>query len=303
MKKIMLSNKKSDKKTVVALGKFDGIHNGHARLLERAAQYASEHDALSVVYVMEPRGGERIMAMDEKTAVISSFGIDAVCIEPLTKEFMRLTPEEFVCSILRDGLNACHVVVGYNFRFGKDRSGDTLLLKSLCEAEGIGVTVIDCVYAASCGESVAVSSTEIRRLASLGRVEDIYPLLGRNYSLSGVVEMGKRLGKSLGFPTANIYRNKNEIALRPGVYMTKASFEGRSYFAVTNIGSNPTVEEPDGKWRIETHIPGFEGELYGLELTIEFLRFIREEKRFSSLEGLKAQLESDREYLKKQVGD
>lgn len=303
MEKIMLRNNSWDKKTVVALGKFDGIHNGHAKLLETASDYACKNDLLSLVYVMEPEGGERIMEIREKTDIIRSFGIDAVCIEPLTKEFMNMTPGEFVKNIIRDTLNACHVVVGYNFRFGKKRAGDTAMLETLCRAEGITVSVIDCVYAASRGEQVAVSSTEIRRLASEGRVDRIQPLLGRNYTLSGVVEQGKKLGRTIGFPTANIYRNKNEVVLRPGVYMTRICLDGTIYYGITNIGSNPTVEQPDGRWRIETCINSFDGDIYGEYITLEFLEFIREERKFASINELKSQLEADMQYVKKQVGD
>ena len=302
MKRIMLSDKEFSGKTVVALGKFDGIHTGHARLLECAAKYAADEGALSLVYVMEREGGERLTSADEKTDIIRSFGIDALCIELLTQEFMNMSPEEFVTGIIRDSLHACHVVVGYNFRFGKGRSGDAVLLQKLCTGHKISVTVIDCVYATENGERVAVSSSEIRRLASLGRMEDIVPLLGRNYSVSGIVKPGKRLGRTIDFPTANIYKDARSFPLRHGVYITRVCFGGGKYPAITNVGINPTVEQDDGIVKIESHIPGVDVDLYGRELTVEFVEYIREERRFSSIDELKNQLTRDKEDLKRQAG-
>lgn len=302
MNTIMLSNKEFSGKTVVALGKFDGIHTGHARLLECAAAYAAKEGALSLVYVMEPESGSKLTQADEKTKLISSFGIDALAIEPLTKDFMNMAPEAFVSDIIKNKLNACHVVVGYNFRFGKNRVGDTKLLEKCCKKYGISVSVIDCVYGDEHGKRVAVSSSEIRRLASLGHVDDIAPLLGRNFSVSGVVEKGKMLGKTLSFPTANIYKCRHTFLLKHGVYVTKTAIDGKYYLSLTNVGTNPTLEKSDDKVRIETYIPDFEGDLYGTELTVEFLEYIREEKKFSDVEGLKSQLERDKEYLKNIAG-
>ena len=133
MKTILLSNKNLSGKTVVALGKFDGIHKGHIKLLERASRVASELDVVSLVYIMEPEYGEKLTDLSEKKDVISSLGIDALCVEPLTQDFMSMSPENFVLQILSKQLNACHIVVGYNFRFGKDRIGNPHMLKALCE--------------------------------------------------------------------------------------------------------------------------------------------------------------------------
>ena len=304
MKTIMLSGKAFGGKTVVALGKFDGIHTGHARLLECAVSFAAQKEALGIVYIMEPRDGARLNATCEKSDIIRSFGIDALCIEPLTDEFMSMTPETFVADILKDKLNACHVVVGYNSRFGKNRSGDTGILKKLCADHGISLSVIDCVYAQSEGKSIAVSSSEIRHLASLGKVAQIIPLLGRSFSVSGEVMQGKKLGRTIDFPTANIYRRREEFPLKHGVYMTEVLVDGEVFGAVTNVGINPTVEHTDDIVKIESHIPDFDKDLYGKEITVRFLEYIREEKKFSSIDELKAQISRDKEYLtKQQAGD
>lgn len=297
MKKILLGNKALSGRTVVALGKFDGIHAGHAKLLEYVVDYASKYNAQSVVYAMEPESSVRITDFDERTEIIRSFGIDVLCTEQLTEEFMNMSPEEFVSKILQSGLDACHVVVGYNFRFGKNRSGDAKLLEVLCNQRGIGVTVADCVYISEKGDDVAVSSTLIRSLASEGRVDEIFPLLGRNYSISGVVQKGKQLGRTLDFPTANIYKIPEDIILKSGVYLTKVSFDDKSCYAITNVGTNPTVENPNGILRIESYLKNFVGNLYGKHITVEFVKFIRDEHKFSSATELRNQLVVDKKHL------
>ena len=294
MKTILLSNKNLSGKTVVALGKFDGIHKGHIKLLERASRVASELDVVSLVYIMEPEYGEKLTDLSEKKDVISSLGIDALCVEPLTQDFMSMSPENFVLQILSKQLNACHIVVGYNFRFGKDRIGNPHMLKALCENEGITVDVIECVYAEENGENIAVSSSEIRRMASMGEVEKIKHLLGRNYSVKGKVEHGKHLGRTINFPTANIYRKKREFALKFGVYKTIVTMDGQQYNAVTNVGINPTVDAPDENVRVESFIKNFDGDIYGKEIVVEFCAFIRDEMKLNSLDELKMQIEKDK---------
>lgn len=294
MEKILLSNRNPSGKTVVALGKFDGIHKGHIKLLKRALEIAQRLDTVSLVYVMEPEYGEKLTQTDEKKKIIAALGIDVLCTEHLTQEFMSMSPESFVSQVVAKKLNACHVVVGYNFCFGKNRSGDCSTLKHLCENEGIAVDVIDCVYVSDKGRDVAVSSSEIRRLANGGDVEKIKTLLGRNYSVRGMVEHGKHLGRTINFPTANIYREKRMFALKFGVYKTIVSFDGKSYDAITNVGINPTVDTPDEKVRIESYIKNFDGDIYGKEISVEFCTFLREEKKFSSLKDLKIQLQKDK---------
>lgn len=299
MNTVMFTNKSFSGKKVVALGKFDGIHTAHARLLECAAQCAAAEGVLSLVYAMEPSGGKRLTQTDEKSCLVRSFGIDALCIEPLTQDFMSMDAKTFVRDILKDKLDACRVVVGYNFRFAKDRSGDTEALKKYCKEHDIAVTVIDCVYGEEAGEQVVVSSSEIRRLASLGKVDALSPLLGRNYSVSGIVEKGKNLGSKLDFPTANIYKDMSTLPLKHGVYHTKAHFDGLDFDALTNVGTNPTVDMSDDVVKIETHIPCFDGDMYGKKLTVEFLEYIRDEKKFSTIDELKFQLKKDMEHLNK----
>lgn len=294
MKTTLLNTKPFCHQTVVAIGKFDGVHIGHAKLLETAAKTARRLNISAVAYITDNPSAQKLMTEDERRSLLRALGMDAVCTDELTGEYKRMTPAEFVYKIL-GALGARHVVVGYNFRFGCRRSGDVRTLEKLCAERGIGVTVVDCVYAGINGEKIAVSSTEIRSLLSRGDVQNAALLLGRRYSLCGTVCRGKELGHTIGFPTANLLFDDGAVPLANGVYATDVYLGGKKIGkGITNAGHNPTVDSPDGKTRVETCILGYDGNLYGKKIKLEFKAFMRGEVRFSSIDELKAQLEHDR---------
>lgn len=294
MKTLLLNTKPFCRKTVVAIGKFDGVHAGHAKLLETAVKTAEKMNVSAVAYITDNPAAQKLMTEERRRAVMCEIGIDAVCTDELTEEYKRMTPEEFVYKIL-GALGACHVVVGYNFRFGCKRSGSADTLRQLCAERGIGLTVVDCVYAEVDGEKIAVSSTAIRSMLSQGKTREAAILLGRRYSLEGTVAHGKELGRTLGFPTANLIFDDGTVPLLGGVYATDVYSDGAFLGkGITNVGHNPTVDNLDGKTRVETCILGFDGNLYGTKIKLDFKAFMRNEVKFSSIDELKTQLEHDK---------
>lgn len=282
---------------VVALGKFDGIHIGHSRLLSYTSQKARELGCAAAMYVISP--GKCNLA-DEKDMLntAKSLGIDVVYTDMLTPEYRAMTPQQFVKNIISSRLGAKHVVVGYNYRFGKERCGNTELLTEECAKYDIGVTVIDCVTADIEDDTVAVSSTEIRQRLAQGDVSAACVMLGRPYRIKGIVEHGRRLGHMIGFPTINFYPVGCLLPIKGGVYATRVTVDGETYKGITNIGCNPTVTN-NNALRVETHILDFNKDIYGKAVCLEFLEYIRGEKKFDSLEELSRQIDKDKEIAKK----
>ena len=282
--------------TVVALGKFDGLHIGHMQLLRQTAAIARKTGLYALAYTFRMPGREVLTSDDEKTALLTQSGMDGAHFEDLTDAFKRLTPEQFVKERLIRVWRARHIVVGFNYRFGRERIGDTALLLKLCEAYGIGLTVIDPVQAGG----AAVSSTRVRQAVACGDMPLVRTLLGRPYALSGEVMPGKRLGREIGFPTVNLYPDAHLILPQRGVYITGLHWNGVQYPAMTNVGLNPTVEHIR-RPKVETHVLDFDRELYGQRVQITFYQKIRDEQAFSGVEQLKQQLEHDvqvtRNYL------
>ncbi len=288
---IYLTPKVNNVSTAVAIGKFDSIHLGHIRLIKKASEYAKEHKLSSVVYTVKQKSDTLVSANeDERTKIIKLLGADMLCTDILDEEYSRQTPREFVENVLIKKLNAKYVLVGYNFKFGYRRQGDAVLLAELCKSYGIVCKVIDCVCDEE--ENIPISTTYIKELISGGKVDKVKNFLGRHYSLPGVVCHGKHLGREIGFPTANLCCLEGSIIPANGVYLTKIKGDMGEYYGITNIGTNPTVSS-DKNIKVETHIIDFTGDLYEKNLTIVFLKRIRDEKNFLSVENLKNQLEKD----------
>lgn len=283
-----LLNARPERDTVVALGKFDGLHIGHIRLLRQTADIAKKTGLYALAYTFRMPGRDVLTSDDEKTALLAQYGMDGAHFEDLTGNFMRLSPVQFVEEILIKNWRARHIVVGFNYRFGYNRIGDTALLLQLCEGYGVGLTVIDPVQRGG----AAVSSTRVRQAVSDGDMPLAQMLLGRPYALSGEVMPGKRLGREIGFPTVNLYPDIHLILPQRGVYVTQLLLDGGRYPAMTNVGLNPTVEHIR-RPKVETHLFDFDRELYGQRVRVEFLQKIREEHTFAGLQQLKEQLERD----------
>lgn len=284
--------------TCVALGNFDGIHLGHRKIVENCVQKAREEGLVSLVWSFRRHpehilkgnfSSGNIISLRDKEAILKELGIDHLFLEDFER-VRDFSPEEFCEKILIRQLSARFVFCGFNFRFGKNGSGDAAFLKNYLGAKGITVIAEEPV----CLGGFPVSSTRIRALLAEGEMEAVKTLLGRPYSIRFPVLHGKRLGRTIGFPTLNQVFPEEYVTPKKGVYAVRVTFDGREYFGVCNVGSRPTVDDDD-RVIAETHLLDFSGELYGKEVRVEFHRFLRAETKFSSLEELKLQIGKDRE--------
>ena len=291
---------------IATTGFFDGVHTGHRLVIERLVSLARERgdESLIISFWPHPRAvlqdGARelrlLETLDEKKARLRALGVDRIEILDFSRAFASLTAEEYLRDVLRDRFGVTTFLVGYDNRLGSD-----CLTASALEpiASRLGIELIELPplsqLEASAGlRGFEVSSTKIRKALQEGRVEEANEMLGYGYSLTGVVVAGNRMGRTIGFPTANL-RLYEPLKLVPGrgVYVVEAEVLGKKYRGMTDIGTRPTV---GGTFpTIETHILDFDEDIYGLPLTITFVRRLRDEIHFPSLEALKAQLELDRE--------
>ena len=293
---------------VVATGFFDGVHRGHRIVIDALVRAARERGTESVVITFWPhprnvlqndaRGLRLLTSPAEKETLLRSLGVDRVEVIPFTRAFSRLTTEEYLRDLVMGRFGADAIVLGPDNRIGYN-SGTTDQIASL--AEDLGLKVIR-TGPFVLGD-VTVSSTKIRAALGEGDVERAAAMLGYPYPLGGIVVEGNRMGRTLGFPTANI-QSSDPLKLVPsnGVYLTRVHTLGQDFYGMTNIGTRPTVtgvtegEALSRKVRtVETHIFDFDEEIYGLDIRIEFLQRIRDERRFASLAELQRQLAADRE--------
>lgn len=283
---------------VLALGNFDGVHRGHRKILDRVCRVASERGATPVVMTFDPhpprvvrpdKAPPLIMTKAQKLEAIAGAGLQGAAIVRFTPELSRWDPDTFVQRVLVDWLRVADVWVGANFLFGRDRAGNFSLLRVLGARYGFRAEKIDPIRY----KDFVVSSTRVRRLLSEGRVDEAGALLGHTFFLDGTVVEGARRGRTIGFPTANIATD-NELLPPHGVYATTATVGGVAYASVTNIGVRPTVDQA-GALSIETHIFDFAGDLYGQRVRVGFVQRLRDERRFESLDALKAQIAADSE--------
>lgn len=284
--------------TVVTIGTFDGVHIGHQKIINRLITVGKEKRLKSVVLTFFPHPRmvlqkssniKLLNTIEEREAILKSLGLDQMVIKTFTKEFANLSAEEFVENVLVDQLNANYIIIGYDHQFGKDRSANIDDLKRFGTEFGFEVEEIS----AQDVEDVAVSSTKIRTALNQGDIETANAFLGYNYFLTGTVVKGKKLGKQLGFPTANIHVAEDyKLIPKTGVYIVKGTVNNKNVFGMMNIGNNPTVH---GKHQtIEAHFFDFNADIYNEKVKIEFLQRLRDEHKFESLDELKEQLELDK---------
>lgn len=273
----------------VAIGVFDGVHLGHRAVLRHVLE-AERAVPVVLTFADSPRAlpkkAEALFTEEEKRRQLELLGIR----ELWEMEFgavRELSPEQFVRQILRDAMQARTVCCGENFRFGYGGAGDAALLTALCEAEGIRVTVAPTL----CVEGQPVSSSRIRALLREGELLQVNRLLGAPFTVTAPVRQGRHLGRTLGFPTVNQEWPQGVSLPRRGVYLSCVEVDGRVHTGVTNIGLRPTVDGT--RPTAETHIFGFDGELYGQTLSVRPIRFLREERRFESVEALQRQVTAD----------
>lgn len=281
--------------SVITLGNFDGLHLGHQKLINMVISDAHQRGAQSVVFTFHPhplkvlapnRCPPLLTLYDEKVRLFRNMGIDLLIMAPFTRQLSSLSPEDFVKNILHDLLKVKTIIVGDNYRFGKGRRGNVMMLRSLGQSLGFNVVVVDEVMI----NGEIVSSTKIRRLLMKGEVEHAAHLLGRPYAITGIVIDGDKRGRQLGYPTANINPD-HELIPDPGVYIAHVSISNSQYNGVVSIGYRPTFNKTT--IAVEAYILDFNREIYGEKLTISFLKRIREEKRFDTVDSLIVQIKED----------
>ena len=283
------------KKRVIALGFFDGVHNGHGALMRRTAQVAQELGAVPSAFTFDPHPQTVILGRpmplltspeDRADLMRKYYGIQDVIVEPFTVPRMKQPWQDFVASTLVKDLHAVHLVAGHDYHFGYKGEGNPQRLQQICQELGIGCDIIPKVEM----EGITVSSTYIRTLVAQGEMERANEFLGHPYTLSDRVAHGKKLGSTLGFPTVNLHFPPGVLVPAYGVYATRVWFEnGDSRPAVTNIGMRPTVDDGDAV-SVEGYILDFQGDLYGQTIRMEFFRRLRGERKFPSLDALREEV-------------
>lgn len=295
------------KSNVIALGNFDGIHIAHQKVIKTAVEIAKKNSLTSLVLlfdkhpisVLNDSAPKLLTTLEQKIKILEQLGVDYVYIQEFDVKFSTLEPDYFIIKILIDKLLAASIVAGFDYRFGKGAKGDTQYLKEICVKFKTDVTIVDKVDF----DNEPVSASRIRNLLDEGDIEKANKLLGRRYSIEGTVVHGRGLGSKIGFPTANIDISKNIKLPGSGVYLTKSSIDNELFDSITNIGSNPTINDYlTDRISCETHVIGYSSlNLYGKEIVIQFKRKIRNEQKFDSLDQLRKAIENDILLVKTQL--
>ncbi|MCR5213184.1 MAG: bifunctional riboflavin kinase/FAD synthetase [Eubacterium sp.] len=293
MKDIIQNNSKENfNRTAVTIGKFDSFHLGHQLLLKDIIKVSKDKKLQPLILKLSIIKEGIMSKKEEEEFLMQSYpSICRMDYIDFTPEFMALSPEEFVKEILVDKYNVGHVSVGKDFRFGKDRSGDSDTLKKLGQAYDISVNIIDKLKL----ENVIISSSCIRSSLEKGDVKYASMLMGRDYLISGLVEGGKKLGRNLGYPTINLGTGSGKLLPRYGVYASRVIIDNKEYRGITNIGIRPSID--DGNMpSVETFIYNFSDDIYGRKVDIIPVLFIRDEEHFDSLKELTDQISRDIKY-------
>lgn len=282
----------------VGLGNFDGLHIGHMALINTLISECKLNGLQSVVYTFTKHPDHMlrktlisplITTNDQKSRLLSSTDLDILCYQEFDEPYSRLSPDEFIKDVLLERLNIRLAVVGFNYRFGYMGGGDVDYLKKSGEKYGFRVIVVPPVRV----NAEIVSSTLIRSYIKKGNMDRVFQLLGRHFSLYGTVVGGRRIGRTLGFPTANILAHPEMVVPANGVYITKTKLEDRWLNSITNVGIAPTVRSGASEgnlFSIETHLLDIDEDIYGKPIEVCFVQKLRGEKRFESVEALKKQV-------------
>ena len=285
-------NIKMPKPCVLAMGKFESIHLGHQALISEMKRLSNERGLASVLIVFEPHPHQVLVdpnykplfAREERRYLAEGLGVDYLLEYPFSVDFAALSPEDF-CRKLCNDLQARVIIIGSDYRFGRGRAGTVETLRQ---------TSAQVFEIPNIGGTNKTSTSTIRTLIAKGDLSKATELLGYPFFIMGIVTPGRKLGRTIGFPTINIYPSKEKYLPEDGVYATRTFFDGFEYKGVTNIGFRPTVAGENAPRSVETYLldyPG--GELYGKEIRTEFLQFIRPEQRFENLDALRAQISED----------
>lgn len=304
-KLVYLKDVEFDSNSVITVGTFDGVHEGHRVLIETVVKKAKERKARSVIVTFDPHprtiistkstGIKLLTSLQERSEILESLGVDILLVIPFTRDFSLLSSKEFVRDIIHSKIGLSEFVIGYDHHFGKDRSGTIETLKELREELNFDVNVVSKKEMSD----VTISSTVIRNeLQEAGNINQASKLLGRPYILNGLVIHGDERGREIGFPTANLQpQHPDKIIPKNGIYAVQVRVDGEWYKGMMNIGVRPTF---DGTTKtLEVNIFDFDESIYGKTIQIRFFGRIRDEKKFSGGEELKAQLVLDSVEAKK----
>ena len=291
-------NFSTNRKTIITIGTFDGVHLGHQSILKKVveAKENNTYESSLLTFFPHPRmvlqqdtSIKLLNTIDEKAELLDKFGIDNLIIHPFDSAFSNLSAEEFVKEILIDRLNIHKIIIGHDHRFGKNRTADINDLISFGKKYGFEVEQINAHEI----DEIAISSTKIRKALMEGNIKLANQFLGYSYFISGKVIEGKKIGRTLGFPTANIQINESyKLLPKNGVYIVSSEINDILYFGMMNIGNNPTLGENEQS--IEVHYFDMSENIYNKKLKISILEHIRDEQKFNSLTELQAQLEKDK---------
>ena len=293
------STYKSNKKTFVTLGTFDGVHVGHQKVIKNLVENAKLNNATSVLLTFFPHPKmvlqnnatiKLINTIDERTKLLEKIGLENLVIQQFTEDFSNKTALDFVKTVLINKLNILTLIIGYDHHFGKNREGNFKQLKAYGNELNFSVQEISQQDI----DNSAVSSTKIRKAIENGEIEKANTYLGYSYMLTGNVVKGRNLGEKIGFPTANLYiKETYKLLPKTGAYVVKSEIENTTVFGMMNIGFRPTVSGKNQT--IEIHFFDFNKDLYNKTIQIDALSFLRDEQKFDSVEKLKKQLHKDKE--------
>lgn len=300
--KSVIKDKIKKRGTYIALGSFDGLHLGHMSLINKIVSLAKKNNCLSMVYnfINHPRKflkpKEKLLLLTtfkEKVSILRNCNVDFAYFEKFDEEFMERSAEEFIRYLIHK-FNAKGIVVGFNYKFGYKNSGNTEILKKLSKKYNFDIYIMNpCTY-----NNEVISSTRIRQEIENGNVSEALDMLNRPYRLEGVVERGRQIGRTIGFPTANVSFDEESIVPKVGVYYTNVIIDNNIYKGITNVGTNPTVNGK--KLTVETFILDFNVDIYSRNIKVLFIKRIRQQVKFDSIEKLKMQLCIDKEYAIKE---
>lgn len=292
-----------DKGTVVTSGTYDGLHFGHRKILKRLREAGQKRDLETVVitfwphpkHVLQPHLDVRLLtSLEEKIVLMEHQGIDHLLVIEFNEEFSKWSSSDFIHTILINTLKAEHLIIGYDHRFGRNREGSFEYLKAHQTSYGFEVEEIPRQEL----DEVAVSSTKIRNALKDGEIEKANTYLGSIYAIPGTVVSGKKLGRTINYPTANIHLNDSmKLIPKIGVYAVFVTVERDQLYGMANIGVKPTVNS-DNIQSLEVHIFDFNRDIYGKDIRIQFLKYIREEKKFESIEALTAAIQNDEKTIR-----
>ncbi len=285
--------------SVVTVGTFDGLHLGHQKIIETLCQRAKETGSEASVFTFWPHprfvlgkidGLELLNTFEEKVELFEKNGIDNLVSYEFTKEFANLSSREFVKEILVEKLNVKHLILGYDHHFGKNREGRFDKLKECADEFGFKIERVSALSQ----KDENISSTKIREAIKQGEIEKANSFLGYNYFIQGKIVKGSEIGRTIGFPTANIAVPKYKLLPKSGVYSVKIQVENNNYIGMMNLGLRPTIGNFNTK-TLEVHIIDFDKDIYGKSIKIDIIKRIRNEKKFASINELKLQLEKDKQ--------